>query len=84
MTLDFESSSPSSTLADDTTGNSRNSTNWDSIFFNITQSDYEFTKTLKATSNNKAAGIDAVPSEIWKLAQQEANLTTNFSKLILK
>ncbi|PVU92851.1 hypothetical protein BB561_003578 [Smittium simulii] len=79
--------------ADDTTGNSRNNTKWDSIFPNITQSYYERDNIitweevaigLKATPNNKAAGIDTIPSEIWKLVQQEANSTTNFSKLIFK
>ncbi|PVU97449.1 hypothetical protein BB561_000556 [Smittium simulii] len=80
-------------LADDTTLNSRNNTKCDFISHNITQSYYECNNIItwekvkiafKATPNNKAAGISTIPSIIWKLVQQEANPTTNFSKLTFK
>ncbi|OMJ17877.1 hypothetical protein AYI69_g7263 [Smittium culicis] len=45
-----------SDLAKDTTGNSRDPSNWADI-----------TAALNDTPNNKAPGADGVPSEIWKL-----------------
>ncbi|PVU93636.1 hypothetical protein BB561_003131 [Smittium simulii] len=80
-------------IPDDTTGNNQNNTKGDSIFCNITQLYYQYdniitweevTIALKATPNNKAPGIDTILSQIWKIVQQKANPTTNFSKLIFK
>ncbi|OLY80813.1 hypothetical protein AYI68_g5083, partial [Smittium mucronatum] len=39
---------------------------------------------LGDTPNNKAPGIDGVPSEIWKLVVKERVPTSNLAKLLYK
>ncbi|OMJ08715.1 RNA-directed DNA polymerase from mobile element jockey [Smittium culicis] len=80
-------------LAKDFSGNSRKSTKWESM--GVSQVMYfeecdntitwkDITKALKSTPNNKAAGKDRIPSEFWKLVEEESFPTTNLAKLFYK
>ncbi|OMJ14738.1 LINE-1 reverse transcriptase-like protein [Smittium culicis] len=80
-------------LAKDFSGNSRKPTKWKSMC--DSQSTYyhecdnsitwnDITKALKSTPNNKAAGKDMIPSELWKLVEEEEVPTTNLAKLFYK
>ncbi|PVU91153.1 hypothetical protein BB561_004549 [Smittium simulii] len=51
---------------------------------NITPTWNDITTALKTTPNNKAAGIDAIPSELWKLMQAETEPTSHLDKSINK
>ncbi|OLY80305.1 hypothetical protein AYI68_g5607 [Smittium mucronatum] len=80
-------------LAKDSNGNSRNPEKWESIA--PIECDYfpdcdesvswgDIITGLRDTPNNKAPGIDGVPSEIWKLVMKEKAPTSNLAKLLHK
>ncbi|PVU95043.1 hypothetical protein BB561_002095 [Smittium simulii] len=51
---------------------------------NITPTWNDITTALKSTPNNKAAGIDTIPSELWKLVQGETEPKSHLAILIYK
>ncbi|OMJ09816.1 hypothetical protein AYI70_g10711, partial [Smittium culicis] len=78
-------------LAKDTTGNSRSAAKWRELLSG--DEDYfpecdesikwpEITKALNDTPNNKASGVERVPSEIWKMVMPEKSPTSDLAKLI--
>ncbi|OMJ28731.1 LINE-1 reverse transcriptase-like protein, partial [Smittium culicis] len=80
-------------LAKDTTGNSRSASKWRELLSG--DQDYfpecddpikwsEITKALNYTPNNKAPGVDGVPSEIWKIVMSEKSPTSDLAKIIHK
>ncbi|OMJ10114.1 LINE-1 retrotransposable element ORF2 protein, partial [Smittium culicis] len=79
-------------LAKDSTGNSRSPEKWKDIRNNIAtfpECDSplnwkEITEALKSTPNNKSPGIDGIPSEVWKLTQNEMKPVTPLAKLIFR
>ncbi|OMJ27742.1 LINE-1 reverse transcriptase-like protein [Smittium culicis] len=79
-------------LAKDSTGNSRSPEKWKDIRNNIAtfpECDSpltwkEITEVLKSTPNNKSPGIDGIPSEVWKLTQNEMEPVTPLARLIFR
>ncbi|OMJ25349.1 hypothetical protein AYI70_g948, partial [Smittium culicis] len=80
-------------LAKDTTGNSRSAIKMrellsgDEDYFPESDDSIkwsEITKTLNDTPNNKAPGVDGVPSEIWKMVMSEKSPTSDLAKIIHK
>ncbi|PVU89745.1 hypothetical protein BB561_005181 [Smittium simulii] len=51
---------------------------------NITPTWNDITTALKTTPNNKAAGIDSIPSKLWKLVQDETEPKSHLAILINK
>ncbi|OMJ23940.1 RNA-directed DNA polymerase from mobile element jockey, partial [Smittium culicis] len=80
-------------LARDSTGNSRSAEKWRDIGSDSTEvftecdtplSWTEIRAALKSTPNNKSPGSDGIPSEAWKLVQDEDEPTSPFAKLLLR
>ncbi|OMJ20951.1 LINE-1 reverse transcriptase-like protein [Smittium culicis] len=80
-------------LAKDTSGNSRSSDKWQALLSE--DQDYfpecdhsikweEITKALNNTPNNKAPGVDGIPSEIWMVVIEEKSPTSDLAKIIYK
>ncbi|OLY81770.1 Retrovirus-related Pol polyprotein from type-2 retrotransposable element R2DM [Smittium mucronatum] len=80
-------------LANDSTGNSRSATKWESLL--ITDCDYfpecdtnikwsDITMALSDALNNKAPGPDGIPSELWKLEVSEKIPESKMAKIIFK
>ncbi|OMJ15327.1 Transposon TX1 uncharacterized [Smittium culicis] len=80
-------------MAKDVSGNSRGSEKWRKIeqiqikYYeecdrNITWVDIQ--RAIKATPNNKSPGIDGIPSELWKLVQEEKTPESHLSKLLVE
>ncbi|MCB0336903.1 MAG: hypothetical protein KDD62_11385, partial [Bdellovibrionales bacterium] len=78
-------------LAKDTTGNSRSLTYWEGLLPDVDMIPVrngcedpltwaEITSTLKATPRGKAAGIDGIPGELYKLIQDEEKPTSELAK----
>ncbi|OMJ23278.1 hypothetical protein AYI69_g5035 [Smittium culicis] len=80
-------------LAKDSTGNSISAEKWSDIGSDSTDvftecdtplSWAEICAALKSTPNNKSPGSDGIPSEAWKLVQDEDEPTSPFEKLLLR
>ncbi|OMJ24705.1 RNA-directed DNA polymerase from mobile element jockey, partial [Smittium culicis] len=76
-------------LAKDSTGNSRSADKWENIGTipavfpecDAPLSWAEICDALKTTPNNKSPGSDGIPSEVWKLVQNEKEPTSPFAKV---
>ncbi|PVU93571.1 hypothetical protein BB561_003172 [Smittium simulii] len=80
-------------LAKDSSGNSKCSTQWSSLMplletaypeCDLSVTWEEIIWALKTTPNNKAPGVDGIPSEVWKLVQYEKQPKSPLAKLLLR